>query len=61
MILTIASKYVLVLSILFVAKYFFKIVMKILTNDLTQLYIRWYDELLLFLTITYIITFAISK
>jgi hypothetical protein len=35
--------------------------MKILTNDLTQLYIRWYDELLLFLTITYIITFAISK
>jgi hypothetical protein len=61
MILTIVSKYVLVLSLLFVAKYFFKIVMKILTNDLTPLDIRWYDELLLFLTITYIITFVITK
>jgi hypothetical protein len=51
----------LILSLLFVAKYFFKIVMKIFINDLTPLNIRWYDELFLFLTITYIITFAISK
>jgi hypothetical protein len=46
---------------LFLAKYFIKIVMKVLTNDLTPLNLRWYDELLLFITISYIITFIITK
>jgi hypothetical protein len=61
MILTIASKYILILSILFLIKYFVKVIMKIFIDDLTPLSLRWYHELLLFLAITYIITYAIIK
>jgi hypothetical protein len=61
MILMIVTKFILILSLLYVTKYFIKIVMKVLTNDLTPLNLRWYDELLLFITISYIITFIITK
>jgi hypothetical protein len=61
MTLKILSMYFLILSLFYIIKFVLKIIIKIFNDDLSPLRIKWYEELLLFITSSYIVTYIITN
>lgn len=52
--------FLFIISILFIIKHVFTLVVKYTTNDLEPIRINWINELLLFVSLSYIITYLIK-
>lgn len=53
------AKFILVLSIIYILKFFVAIGIKIITNDLKPIKLALYEEYLFYFALSYIITFLI--